>query len=582
MQIYFIEHPGYIEVDGKIFSGVVIVDFPREIDESLIKNIIYIDIPIDIIMFYEKINSLDVIKKLTYHLGNVKSEINVSSKNKEDYEILNITYSDAQEIRRELQINNESIYNFYLYITLYADSVQQLNQNINSLQAMLASYGIISKVPYFRHIGLYKNTNPFNINSKDIKFDARRNMISKTLGAFYPFISNNIYDKSGILYGYDDQSKSIVIIDRFDNKKYLNSNMIIFGTSGAGKSYFVKLQIMRNSLLDIKQLVIDPEGEYKNICEQINGEYISLGNNNGYYINIFDIYEDFDITSEKSILENKIQDLMIFFTIALPDLNNVEKAYLEEKIIQIYNNKNINFDNNSLYNKYSKDKILLKPKLKTSKEFPIMQDLYDVIKKDNKYSNLEFLLKKFISGSLRYFNNYSNFDKNSKNIIIDISKIKEEYFDMHLFIIIEMFWNIIKQDNQCKKIIYIDEIWRLLNNKTNNLSADFVVQIFKTIRKYKGAATAITQDIYDLSTNGNVYGKSIINNSFFKCIFKVDAENTKNLANLINITENEMKKIRNIKRGECLFMLNNNNSIIKISSSKYEQGIIEQLGGGNV
>lgn len=579
MHLSFIDHLGCLEVDGIYFTGVIIVDYPREIDNTLIEKIIYMDIPMDMAMFYENINKYDVIKKLTYHLGNVNSEIKNSSKNKEDYEILNVTYKDAYEIRKELQINNESIYNFYLYITLYDESIQNLNQKINSLQGRLNSYGLISKVPYFRHISLYRATNPFNYNPKEIKFDARRNMISRTLGSFYPFISNNIYDIEGILYGYNDQSKSLIIIDRFDSKKYLNANMTIFGTSGAGKSCFVKLQIMRNSLLNIKQLIIDPEGEYKNICKEIKGTYISLGGSNNYYINIFDIYEDVNISKEGSLLENKIQNLMIFFSMALPNLNNIEKSYLEEKIIQIYNEKGIDFDNNSIYKKYDNNRILLKKENKKNKDFPIIQDLYKIIEKENKYSNLIILLKKFITGSLRFFNNYTNINYNSKNIIVDMSNIKDEYLDINLFVIIELFWNIIKQDNTQKKIIYIDEIWRLVAKDTSLLSANFVVQIFKTIRKYKGAATAITQDITDLLTNNNIYGKSIINNSYFKCIFKIEEENTKRLKELIHVSENEINKIKLIKRGECLLMLNNNNSIIKISSCEYEKNIIERSGG---
>ena len=546
------------------------------------ENIIYLDIPFNISMFYEPINKYEVIKKLTYHLGNVKSEIKTSSKNKEDYEYLNITYNDAIDIRKELQINNENIYNFYLYITIYDNDLQRLNQNINTIKSLLYSYGVISKVPYFRHISLYKATNPFNINPEEIKFDTKRNMISKTLSSFYPFISTNIYDIKGVLYGINNQNKSLIIIDRFDKKKYINSNMSIFGTSGAGKSYFIKLQIIRNSLLDIKQLVIDPEGEYMKVCNEVGGTYISLGGKNNYHINIFDIYNECDIESNNSILENKIQNLMIFFSMVLPEINNIEKAYLEEKIIEIYKEKGITFDNKTLYNYYENNKILLRPNIKNNKQFPIIQDLYDIILKDNKYPEMLYLLKPFISGRLKYLNNHTNFDSSNKILIIDISNIKEEFMDIHLFIIIELFWNIIKQDTNLKKIIYIDEIWRLIGQKSNSLSANFVVQIFKTIRKYNGAATAITQDISDLIINKNIYGKAIINNSYFKCIFKMDEENVKNLSELVLLSESEKIKINKIKRGECLLMLNNNNSILNICSSEYEKSIIEQGEGCDV
>ncbi|MBE5821723.1 MAG: DUF87 domain-containing protein [Clostridiales bacterium] len=569
-------NPAYLLVDGLYYSGMIIVDYPRIIEIGLLEKLLYLDSNIQFSMFLEKINSYEVIKKLTYHIGNVNTDMKMSSGNKQDYEVLNITYNDAKEIRKELQINNEKIYNVYMYISIYEDSLDKLKDSINKIQSILYSYGLIGKVPYFRHIYLYKSCLPFNINSKEIKYNSKRNMISKTVSSFYPFISCSVSDMKGILYGYNIQNKSLIIIDRFDSEKYINSNICVFGASGSGKSYFTKLQVIRNSLLNTKQFVIDPEGEYKNICKKLNGTYIKLGNNTNTYINIFDIYEHSNINNENiGYLQEKIQNLNIFFSIVFPDLDIESKNYLEEKIIQIYQDKGITFDNKSLYERQNSNRLIIKPKFKSYDKMPRIQDLYDVILKENTYPNLIYLLKPFIFGSLQYFNNYTNVDKENNSIFIDTSDVKDEYMNLSLFVIIEFFWNIVKQDNLQKKIIYIDEIWRLISSKENDLCANFVIQIFKTIRKYKGGATAITQDISDLIINQNVYGKAIINNSSIKAIFKLNEENISELKNLIYISENEKDRILNLLRGECLLIINKNNILLNVSSSEFEKDIIE-------
>lgn len=569
-------NPSYLLIDGLYYSGVIIVDYPRIIEVGLLEKLLYLDSNMQFSMYLEKINSYDVIKKLTYHIGNVNTDMKMSSGNKQDYEVLNITYNDAKEIRKELQINNEKIYNVYMYISIYEDSLDRLKESINKIQSILYSYSLIGKVPYFRHIYLYKSCLPFNNNSKEIKYNSKRNMISKTVSSFYPFISSSVSDMKGILYGYNIQNKSLIIIDRFDNEKYMNSNVCVFGASGSGKSYFTKLQVIRNSMINIKQFVIDPEGEYKNICEKLSGTYMKLGNNTNTYINIFDIYEHSDMNNESiGYLQEKIQNLNIFFSMVFPDLDIESKNYLEEKIIQIYDEKGINFDNKSLYESENTNKLIVKPKFKSYEKMPIIQDLYNIILKENIHHNLIYLLKPFISGSLQYFNNYTNIDKENNAIFIDISDVKDEYISLSLFVIIEFFWNIVKQDNLQKKIIYIDEIWRLISTKENDLCANFVIQIFKTIRKYKGGATAITQDISDLIINQNVYGKAIINNSSIKAIFKMNEENISELKNLIYISENEKERILNLLKGECLLIINKNNVLLNISSSEFEKDIIE-------
>ena len=567
------KNPLYTKIEDLYFSGLIIVDYPRMITNEFMEKLIYLEVNFDITMYYEKLNTYDVIKKLTYNIGNLNTDIIMNSKSKQDYDILDVTYDDAKNIRKELQINNESIYNFYMYLSFYADSEKELKQKILKIQSILYSYGLISKLTYFKNIYLYKSILPFNNNQKEIKYNSKKSILSKSLSSFYPFISSNICDYTGVLYGYNVHNKAIVIIDRFNKEKYINSNICIFGASGTGKSYFTKLQILRNSLLNINQFILDPEGEYKNICDEIGGEYIKLGNKSKTYINIFDIYENKSI-NEYSFLEEKLQQLNIFFSIAIPKMTDKQRIYLEEKIIETYKQKGLTFDNSSLYKYKENENILIKPKFKEYEDMPTFSELYKVIESDNDKLNILSLIKHFVTGSLKSFNNYTNINKNNINIFIDISQVNTKYIDIYLFSVIDFFWNVIKEENMNKKVIYIDEIWKLINLDKDSLCANFVVEIFKTIRKYNGSAFAITQDISDLTSNKDLYANTIINNSCFKAIFKLNEENIKCLKNLIYLSDQEIYRINNLSRGECLLIADNEDLIINISSSDYEKNII--------
>lgn len=520
-------------------------------------------------MFFEKLNNYDIIKKLTYYISNIKTEISNNMKHKEDYEYIKTTYEDIQKIRHELQINNEKLYNFYFLITIYDTNREILFSKIDYIKKILYGLGFISVIPTYRLIALYKTTMPFNYLDKAIKFDSRKSMLTNTIASMYPFNSDKMYDEDGVLIGYDINNKSIKVLDRFDRKKYINGNLCVFGTSGSGKSYFIKTQILRNYIIGNIQILIDPQGEYTDIGKNIDAIIIKINEN--IKINIFDI--DY-IGNNDSFLENKIQELLIFFEIIINDLSIEEKSYLEKVLIKIYNNKGITFDNKSLYIYEKNKKVLFKPLKKEKEDFPILEDVYNLILKENKYNDLLYKIKNIVFGSLKWLNNYTNFDENNKTLIFDISNIRSEYIDIYMFVFLNKINKIIK-NNKEKKIIYIDELWNLIGQCNNNVTPNFVVETFKTIRKYNGVATSITQDIQDLIVNQNVYGKTIINNSMFFCIFKQDIENIQNIKTIIELTEFEQALIKKLKQGECLFKIYGNSFLLKITSSNYEKGIIE-------
>ena len=376
--------------------------------------------------------------------------------------------------------------------------------------------------------------------------------------------------RHGILMGKNIYNNSLIFIDKYNTEKYKNANMCIFGTSGAGKSFFTKLLILRNRLFGLEQYVIDPEREYINLVKELNGTVIKIGPASNTYINILDIREESLEFDEKGYLATKIAKLIGFFNLIFGELKEEEKAYLEEKIIETYEEKNITFNDESLYEKSNIKKF------KTSKAMPKLEDLYNILKKDEKTKRLSIKLIPFVKGSLNFFNNYTNVEINNKLILADVYELGEENLKYGLFLFVDLFWDKIKINRKTRKSIYLDEIWRLIGATSNKDVASFIFKIFKTIRKYGGGGVAVTQDISDLfSLENGAYGRSILNNSSIKCFFSLEEENIKVLEENITLSEKEKIELKSLKRGETLIFAGDEHIIAKIESSCKEKEIIE-------
>ena len=272
-------------------------------------------------------------------------------------------------------------------------------------------------------------------------------------------------------------------------------------------------------------------------------------------------------------LATKISKLIGFFNLIFGELNEEEKAILEEKIIEVYKNKNITFDDESLY-KYDGKKISIKPVFKDTKDMPILEDFYNVLN-DEKTKKFKIKLLPFIKGSLKFFNNYTTIELNNKLILADVYELGEDNLKYGMYLFTELFWDKIKKDRTVKKSIYLDEIWRLIGVTSNKEVASFIYKIFKTIRKYGGSAVAITQDISDLfSLENGVYGKSILNNSSIKNFFSMEEENINILEKYSNISEKEKIEIKSLKRGECLMFAGDDHLLTKVEVSEFEKNII--------
>ena len=567
-------NPKYLEIDNLFYGGLIVVNYYREQNDILLKALIETNINMNISIFYEKQDQYKTIKDLTYHIGNVGVDIKESNQNREDIDSAIFTYNDAKYIRKEMQVNNEDLYFLYMYVSIYSENVKDLEFQISNIEGLMQSKGMTTRRANFRQEQLYRSCLPIMENNIDIKSSAKRNVLTSGLISTYPFITSSIFDDEGIFVGKNIYNNSLIFVDRYNTEKYKNANMCIFGTSGAGKSFYTKLLILRYRLMGIEQYVIDPEREYSNLAKALHGTEIKIGPASNTFVNVFDIREESLEDGEKGYLATKISKLIGFFNLIFGELNEEEKAILEEKIIELYNLKNINFNDESLFVK--NENSIISKKFKSSKDMPILEEFYDILKDDEKTKKLSIKLIPFIKGSLNFFNNYTNIELNNKLIIADVYELGEENLKYGMYLFTELFWDKIKMNRKSKKAIYLDEIWRLIGVTSNKEVASFIYKIFKTIRKYGGSGVAITQDISDLfSLENGIYGKSILSNSSIKSFFLLEEDNIKILSESVNLSEKEKIEIKSLKRGECLMFIGDNHVLAKVECSEKEKKILE-------
>ena len=542
-------NPKYIKINENFYSGLFIVNYNREQSDLILKALIDSNINMNISIFYEKKDPYKIVRQLTYYIGNVGVDLKNNLNNRQDIDIAAFSYNDAKYIRKEIQVNNEEFYFLYIYINIIARNKKELDYLLNKIEGMIQGKGMGSRRSYFREEQNFISCLPIMKNHEDLQKVTRRNILTSGLTATYPFISSSIFDENGVFIGTNLYNESLIFINRYETQKYKNANMCIFGTSGAGKSFYTKLLILRNRLIGIEQYVIDPEREYTALCKNLEGTMLKIGPSSSTYINIFDIRKETIEENEEGYLMTKITKLIGFFNLIFGEMNEEEKGTIEGKIILCYQKKGITFDDKTLYKRDKNGRLVFKE----STDMPTLGDFYEILKEDKKTKLFVIKLLPFIKGSLKFFNNYTNIKINNKLIIADVYELGEDNLKFGMYIFTELFWDKIKSNRKTKKAIYLDEIWRLIGVTSNKNVANFIYKIFKTIRKYGGSAVAITQDVSDLfSLEDGTYGKSILNNSSIKNFFSLEEENIIVLNKYTNLSEKEKIEIKSLKQVNVL------------------------------
>ena len=561
-------NPKYVSINGFLYGGILIIDYYREYDELILKNLIKSSVDMRISIFYERQDVYKTIKKLTYYIGNVGVDLKSGNQNREDVDLAAFSYNDAKYIRKEMQVNNEDLYFLYVYVMVKAENEMELDFKVNEIESILQASGMQTKKGNFRQLQIFNTCLPLGMQNKDIKSVTRRNVLTNGLLGTFPFISSSIYDKEGIFIGSNLYDNSLVFVDRFDKDKYKNANMCIFGTSGAGKSYYIKLLLLRYSMIGLEQFVIDPEREYGKISDFVDGLLIKIGPTSNTHINILDIRKD-SIEEGNGYLTTKLGKLRGFFSLLFDHVDEEQLAIIEEKLIETYRRKGISFDDNTLLKKDKNNKKFI---FKEPQDMPTLEDLYNNLGDNQLIKNKLYPL---VYGSLSFLNHHTDIELDNKMIIADIYELGEDNLKYGMFLFVDLFWDKIKKNREVNKAIYLDEIWRLIGVTSNQYVASFIYKIFKTIRKYGGSGVAITQDISDLfSLEDGIYGKSILNNSSIKSFFSLEEENILVLEKYAHLSEKEKIEIKSLKRGESLMFIGEDHVLVKIESTKCEKEVI--------
>ena len=411
---------------------------------------------------------------------------------------------------------------------------------------------------------------------KDIYRKGKRNVLTTGAASTYMFTAFEMCDDNGILLGVNQHNSSLCIIDIFNSKVYKNANMTIIGTSGSGKTFTEQLMALRMRMRGIQVFIIAPlKGhEFRRACVNIGGTYIKISAGSPHCINIMEI-RPHDVTSdeliegegaieEESMLAQKMQQLNVFFSLLIPDMSNEEEQLLDEAVIDTYSLKGITTDNESLYKKDG-----------SLRDMPVLGDLYEILNRNDLTKRLAIIISRFVTGSAQSFNQQTNVNLENKYIVMDISELKGKLLPVGMFIALDYCWDKIKEDRTKKKAIFIDETWMLIGASSNKYAAEFVLEVFKIIRGYGGAAIAATQDLSDFfALEDGKYGRGIVNNSKTKIILNLEPDEAEAVRDTMKLSRTEVRSILQFERGQALIATNNNKVPVIVKPSETEKALI--------
>ncbi len=574
-------HFNYIIMDGLYYTFLYITSdgYKGAVYGGWMSPFINAGEGIDIDLFLRREDRATTLEKVGRRIRWNQSKMKNMQSTYSDFDEVSNAIASGYYIKNAISQLQEDLYYMSTIFTVTATTYEGLQVRRNMLIDGLRAMDYSVRDCKFKQEAALKTIMPLNKMDKNLYELSKRNVTTSGAASTYLFTSFEMSDDGGILLGVNQQNNSLCIVDLFDSSKYKNANSTILGTTGAGKTFLMQLMALRMRMRNIQSFIIAPlKGhEFKRAAKQIGGEYVKIAPGSSHSINIMEIREitspDTDLIdeveeNEDSYLARKIQTLHIFFALLIPDISNIESNILDEALVATYAAKGIVYDNNSLYTDETHTKM---------KEMPVLGDLQNQLIEMGGAAaeNLITILNRFVSGSAQSFNKQTNVDLTNKYIVLDISTLKGTLLPVGMFIALDYVWDAAQSDRTKKKAIFIDETWHLIGASSNALAANFVLEIFKIIRGYGGAAIAATQDINDFfSLEDGKYGKGIINNSNTKMILKLEPDEATRVQEIFKLTDLETEKIERFERGEAILTTGNNKITVHVKSSVAEEEII--------
>lgn len=577
-----LSHYNYIVMDGRYYCFLYIKGngYPGTVRGGWISSLINAGEGIDIDVHLSRENRSKTIDKVAQRIRLNRTKLKGMQDTSTDYEELTNSIQAGYYIKNGIANHNEDLFYMSVFVTISAKTYDELLWRKQQMTDMLKSMDMYLSDCRFQQEDALRSVMPFLQISPKLQKKTQRNVLTSGAASTYMFTSFEMSDDSGVLLGVNRHNNSLCIVDLFNTKINKNANLTMCGTSGAGKTFTLQLLALRMRMRGIQCYIIAPiKGhEFKRACSKIGGEFIKIAPGSPNCINVMEIrhtispemelIDEIDYNDMDSMLARKIQQLMIFFSLLIPDMTNEEEQMLDEALIKTYNEFGITHDNNSLY----ADATCFPPKLK---KMPILGDLHKHLLENPMTTRIAAIVSRFVTGSAQSFNRQTNVDLTNKYIVLDLSELKGKLLPVGMMIALDYVWDNIKADRTKKKAIMIDEIWQLIGASSNKLAAEFCLEIFKVIRGYGGAAIAATQDLSDFfSLDDGKYGRAIINNSKNKIILNLEQDEAQYVKDVLKLTRTEVRSITQFERGEALIHSNNNKIPVVIKASAEEKEMI--------
>lgn len=544
--------PSSVEVDFKhirvgdtFYRTFFVVDYPRQVSPNWLSILIDYKETMNISMFIYPVESKDVLSNLRRKIAEMEATIQSDEEQGlEPDPKIRASLEDAVALREELARGLERFFQFGLYVTLASTDLDDLNLRSKELMSLLSSNLLIIKPATLQMEDGFKTTLPMGND----KLFSTRNMDTTSVASTFPFTSYEISHPNGILYGINTLNNSLVIIDRFS---FENANSVVFGKSGSGKSFLVKLEVLRQMMFETEVLIIDPEDEYKNLCFALGGEYISFSKDSAIKINPFALLSD-DLSEAQ--LGTKILSVHGLLKTMMGEMSATQEAILDRSIVLSYKQKGITTDPSTYKN-----------------EPPILEDLYKTLlnMEEAEAKDLAFRLEKYVKGGFSgLFNHQTNYDVKNQLTIFSLRQLEDVLRPIAMHVILDFIWTRVRTKMK-KRLLIVDEAWYMMRYPD---SAAFLQGIAKRCRKYYLGLTTLTQDIEDFLSSD--YGKAILSSSSMQILLKQGSSEVEALAKTLNLSEGEKQYLLTAQVGEGLLFAGQNHVTAQFIASQFEYDLV--------
>jgi hypothetical protein len=536
----------YIKINDTYFRTIFVSGYPRFVSPGWLEPIINFNSSLDISFYIYPIEGKSVLDDLRRKITEMEAEIATDiERGKVIDPNTQAKLEDALTLQEQLVKGAERFFEFAFYITIPAATIEELDHITKQVESTLGSLMIVAKKATLDMENGFLTTLPFGFD----KLAITRNMDSTSLATTFPLTSAELSSDEGVLYGINSQNGSFIIFDRFSLE---NSNMTIFATSGAGKSYFVKLESVRSLMLGTEVIILDPEAEYKPLCEAVGGEYISFSFNSPSKINPFDLSQVY--TEGENQLGLKILTLHSFFKVIMGKLDPIKEALLDRAIVATYHAKGITQDPST-----------------QKKEPPLMEDLYKTLigMETQDALDLASRIERFVKGSfVGIFDKQTNIDINNPFTVFSVKDMQEALRPIAMFMILDFIWTRV-QRNLKRRILIVDEAWHMMRYED---SAQFLWSVVKRARKYFLGLTTITQDVEDFLSQD--IGKAIVTNSALRVLLKQSPTAIDRVGEVFYLSQGEKQLLLSANVGEGIFFAGPHHAPIKVVASPEEHQLI--------